>query len=57
MNLDYKKYVLIGLVVLAAGAVGIGSRVYFSADNAIEQAAEKVIQAKTGLNIDLSPDK
>lgn len=57
MNIDYKSYLMIAAVVIAAGAVGVASRLYFPADNMIEQAAERIIHAKSGLNIDLSPDR
>lgn len=56
MNFDYKNYLLIATVIIAAGAVGLASRLYFPSDNIIEQACERIIHAKTGWNIDLSPD-
>ncbi len=53
INLAWKA----ALVAAALGAAGIAHFVFKAKDdNAIEQAAEKVIKNETGLEIDLSPD-
>jgi len=46
--------VLICILVIAASA-GVISVKYLGHDNAVEEAAEEVIKAETGVNIDLSP--
>jgi hypothetical protein len=48
----------VALFVVSALVAGIGSRVAFNMkdDNPIEEAAEKVIQDKTGIDVDLTPN-
>jgi len=43
--------------IVIVAAIGIGSRYFFKGktDNIIEEAAEKIIEEKTGRDIDLSP--
>lgn len=48
--------ILITLTIVAlATALGIGSQYYWGDDNAVEEAAEDIIQQQTGLQVDLSP--
>lgn len=42
--------------LIALGLVGIGSRYWLKPDNLIEESVEYMIKAKTGKDIDLSPD-
>jgi len=48
----------VGIVtVVSAIAIGIGSRfVLKKSDNIIEEIAEDIIDARTGVEVDLSPD-
>ena len=49
--------IILGLLALL-GLVGVGSRFIpgLKTDNQIEEIIEEVIEAKTGYDIDLSPD-
>ena len=45
------------IVAVIAIVVGVGSSVYLKKDDApIEEAAEVVIQDKTGIDVDLTPN-
>lgn len=46
------------LFIVSALAAGIGSKVVLGMkdDNPIEEATEQIIQDKTGIDIDLTPD-
>ncbi len=51
---------VMGLFVLLAAATGIGVYKHYSSntyqdDNVIEEKVEKVVQLKTGLDMDLTP--
>jgi hypothetical protein len=48
--------ILITLGIVAAAVVlGVGSSYYLGDDNKVEEAAEKIIEDRTGINLDLSP--
>lgn len=53
----YEGATLIFFVIAAAVVLGVCSQIFFPPDNAIEQVAEVVIEAETGVKVDLSPDK
>lgn len=46
---------LVAITVGLAIVVGAVSAKYLGNDNPVEEVAEAVIQAKTGINVDLSP--
>lgn len=48
---------LIAVISGIAMIVGIVSSKYLGNDNAVEQAAEAVIEEETGIDIDLSPEE
>lgn len=52
-----RKALWVAGILGAAAVVGVASRIILPADNFIEQLAEKIIEKKTGANIDLSPDR
>jgi len=54
--MDWSYVIYGGLVLLGLG--GIASRWIpgLKTDNVIEESVEEIIKAKTGVNIDLSPD-
>lgn len=49
---------LVGIIIVSAAVVvGVASRFIFKkSDNIVEEVAEKIIKAKTGIDVDLSPD-
>ncbi len=49
------KYYIAAVLVAAAVIGGIGSQFFLGPDNIIEEAAEKIIEQKTGIALDLSP--
>lgn len=53
----YEGATLIFFVIAAAVVIGVCSQIFFPPDNPVEQAAESVIKANTGVDVDLSPDK
>ena len=50
-----KSWIYSVLAILGLIAIGYASLIFFPKDNLIEQAVEKVIEQKTGLNVDLTP--
>lgn len=48
--------IIIVAIVVTAAVVGIVSSKMLGPDNPVEEVAEEVIQAETGLKIDLSPE-
>jgi len=45
------------MIISVVVVVGVVSRFLFKkTDNIVEETAEKIIKAKTGIDIDLSPD-
>lgn len=51
---DFGIIILVAIVVGAA-VIGVVSVKYLGSDNAVEEVAEEVIKAETGVNIDLTP--
>ncbi len=47
--------VIIGTIVGIAALIGIGSRFFLAKDNPIEEKMEEIIEAETGVKVDLSP--
>lgn len=54
-RLNDLSIIFIGSIVGVCVLVGIVSQCFLKPDNPIEEAAEEVIKAETGLDIDLSP--
>jgi predicted negative regulator of RcsB-dependent stress response len=52
--IDNKKFLMGIFIVIMAGLVGYGSYLWLGPDNAIEEACEEMIQAETGIDVDLS---
>ena len=46
---------IILVIVIVAAVAGSASYYWLGPDNAVEETAERVIEAETGVNIDLSP--
>lgn len=51
----YDFGIIVFIVIALAAIVGAVSIEFLGNDNAVEEAAEKVIEIETGKNIDLSP--
>ncbi len=49
------KFILIGVFIIASILI-LGSIYFFGPDNFIEEKAEEIIEEKTGLDIDLTPN-
>lgn len=47
--------IIAGVVIALAFLVGYISKQYFGDDNIVEEVAEKVIEAETGFDLDLTP--
>jgi hypothetical protein len=47
--------IIVSIIVAIAAAIGIGSQIFSSPDNQVEEVCEEVIKLETGADIDLSP--
>lgn len=45
------------IIVIIAAFIGLASVAFLGKDNPIEQEAEKVIEAETGIKLDITPQK
>lgn len=45
------------IIVISAAFIGLVSVAFLGKDNPIEQEAEKVIEAETGIKLDITPQK
>ena len=51
------NFIILGIAIVLAGLGGITARFIFKkTDNVVEEMAEKFIERKIGIDIDLSPD-
>jgi hypothetical protein len=55
MRLCDVSLLIVIVVAVVAAAIGYGSSKYLGDDNPVEEAAEEVIEADTGIDIDLTP--
>lgn len=47
---------LIPVILVVVFLIGVGSNIFMSADNPIEQSAERIIYTETGWDVDLTPE-
>ena len=55
MQVKEASVAVIAVIVLLAVLAGITSDAYLENDNVIEQECEHIIEAETGVTVDLSP--
>lgn len=45
------------IITITSIAIGLGSIIFLGKDNVVEQEVEKIIEAETGINLDLTPNQ
>lgn len=55
MKMHDGSLLIVIVIFVTAVVIGMGSTYFFGDDNEVEEVAEEVIQADTGMKIDLSP--